>query len=45
MIRKIGPSKYRLYSHEGKNLGTFNSREAALRHERQVAYFKHRGAK
>ena len=40
MIRKIG-TKFRLYSHKGKNLGTFNSRGAAVKHERQVNYFKH----
>lgn len=34
---------YRLLSHEGKNLGTFTSREAAEKHEREVQYFKHSG--
>lgn len=49
MIRKLGPRKYRLYSlrknpRTGKrrNLGTFSSRAAALRHERQVEFFKRR---
>ena len=42
-IRKIGPDKWRLYSKDGKkNLGTFNSLEAAKKHEREVQYFKHR---
>ena len=42
-IRKIGPSKWRLYSKDGKkNLGTFDSLEAAKKHEREVQYFKHR---
>jgi hypothetical protein len=50
MIRKLGHRKYRLYSlrknpRTGKrrNLGTFTSRAAALRHERQVEFFKRRG--
>lgn len=38
-IRKVG-SKWRLYSRKGKNLGTFDSREAALKHEQEVEYFK-----
>lgn len=42
-IRKIGDNKWRLYSKDGKkNLGTFNSLEAAKKHEREVQYFKHR---
>ena len=47
MIRKISSGKYRLYSRKknpktGKrrNLGTFASREDALKHERAVQYFK-----
>lgn len=40
IIRKIG-NKWRLYSHTGKNLGTFDSLEAAKKHEREVQYFKH----
>lgn len=43
VIRKIG-DKWRLYSHTGKNLGTFDSKEAAERHERAVQFFKHRGS-
>jgi hypothetical protein len=49
MIRKLSSGKYRLYSrkpdsrtHKRKNLGTFNSRAAAERHERAVQFFKHR---
>jgi len=49
MIRKLGPRKYRLYSlsknpktGKQRNLGTFSSRAAALRHERQVEFFKRR---
>lgn len=48
MIRKLKSGEYRLYSrkldpktHKRKNLGTFKSREAAEKHEREVQYFKH----
>jgi hypothetical protein len=47
MIRKLAGGKYRLYSRKknprtGKrrNLGTFSSRGAAQKHEREVQYFK-----
>ena len=47
MIRKLASGEYRLYSRKkdpktGKrrNLGTFNSRDAAQKHERAVQYFK-----
>jgi len=47
MIRKLKSGKYRLYSRKkdprtGKrrNLGTFNSKGAANKHERAVQYFK-----
>jgi hypothetical protein len=49
MIRKLKSGEYRLYSRKldprtGKrrNLGTFGSRAAAERHERQVQFFKRR---
>jgi len=49
MIRKLKSGKYRLYSRKkdpktGKrrNLGTFNSRAAAEKHERAVQFFKKR---
>ncbi len=49
MIRKLKSGEYRLYSRKrdpksGKrrNLGTFANREAALKHERAVQYFKRR---
>jgi hypothetical protein len=48
MIRKLKSGQYRLYSRKknpktGKrrNLGTFNNRAAAEKHERAVQYFKH----
>ena len=47
MIRKLQDGSYRLYSRKvdpktGKrrNLGTFKSRAAAEKHEREVQYFK-----
>jgi hypothetical protein len=47
VIRKLASGKYRLYSRKkdpktGKrrNLGTFNNRKAAEKHERAVQYFK-----
>jgi len=51
MIRKLASGKYRLYSRKvdakpgkkpgkRKNLGTFDTREAAEKHERAVQYFK-----
>jgi hypothetical protein len=50
MIRKLSSGKFRLYSRKrdpktGKrrNLGTFNSRAAAEKHERAVQYFKRAG--
>jgi hypothetical protein len=49
MIRKLKSGEYRLYSrkidrHTGKrrNLGTFATRQAAEKHEREVQYFKRR---
>jgi hypothetical protein len=49
MIRKLKSGQYRLYSRKkdprtGKrrNLGTFDTRAAAERHERAVQFFKHR---
>ncbi|MGJ5819158.1 hypothetical protein [Paludibaculum fermentans] len=48
MIRKLKSGEYRLYSRKldaqtGKrrNLGTFKTRAAAERHERDVQFFKH----
>jgi hypothetical protein len=50
MIRKLKSGKYRLYSSKkdpktGKrrNLGTFNSRAAAQKHERAVQFYKRQG--
>jgi hypothetical protein len=50
MIRKLSSGGYRLYSRKKdpktgrrRNLGTFKTRAAALRHERAVQYFKRAG--
>jgi hypothetical protein len=50
MIRKLPSGQYRLYSQKkdpktGKrrNLGTFDTRDAAEKHERAVQYFKRHG--
>jgi len=50
MIRKLKSGEYRLYSQrknqktgKRKNLGTFETREAAEKHERAVQYFKRHG--
>jgi hypothetical protein len=51
MIRKLKSGKYRLYSRKvdpktrkRKNLGTFDTREQAEKHERQVQFFKRHGS-
>jgi hypothetical protein len=50
MIRKLKSGRYRLYSRKAdpktgkrRNLGTFTTRAAALKHERAVQFFKRRG--
>ncbi|HET6723397.1 MAG TPA: hypothetical protein VFH07_11630 [Chitinophagaceae bacterium] len=47
MIRKLKSGEYRIYSrkknprtNKRSNLGTFDSLEAAQKHERQIQYFK-----
>ena len=49
MLRKLKSGQYRLYSREPdphtgrrRNLGTFETRAAAEKHERAVQFFKHR---
>jgi len=49
MIRKLPSGQYRLYSRKKnpktgrrRNLGTFKTRAAAMKHEREVQGFKHR---
>ena len=48
MIRKLKTGEYRIYSRsvdpktgKRKNLGTFKTRAAAEKHEREIQYFKH----
>ncbi|HEX5037853.1 MAG TPA: hypothetical protein VFX30_11905 [bacterium] len=50
MIRKLPSGHYRLYSRSinpktgrRRNLGTFPTRAAAVKHERAVQFFKRRG--
>ena len=47
MIRKLTSGQYRLYSRKinpktghRRNLGTFATREAAEKHEKEIQYFK-----
>jgi hypothetical protein len=49
MIRKLKSGQYRLYSRKSnpktgkrRNLGTFNSRDQAEQHEREIQFFKRR---
>lgn len=48
MIRKLKSGQYRIYSrkidpktNKRRNLGTFETRAAAEKHERAIQYFKH----
>jgi hypothetical protein len=48
MIRKLKSGEYRIYSrkkdpktNKRRNLGTFDSLEAAKKHEREIQHFKH----
>jgi len=43
-IRKLPNGKYRVYSEKGKNMGTFDSKEKAQKHLREIEYFKHKKA-
>ncbi|MGE5146862.1 MAG: hypothetical protein ACM3N5_08940 [Candidatus Eiseniibacteriota bacterium] len=50
MIRKLKSGEYRLYSRKKnpktgrrRNLGTFPTRAAAVKHEQQIQFFKRRG--
>lgn len=47
MIRKLKSGEYRIYSikkdpktGKRRNLGTFDTREAAEKHEQEIQYFK-----
>jgi len=48
MIRKLKSGQFRIYSrkkdpgtNKRRNLGTFESMEAAKKHEKAIQYFKH----
>ncbi|HVS95292.1 MAG TPA: hypothetical protein VHE54_02370 [Puia sp.] len=48
MIRKLKSGQFRIYSrkkdpktNKRRNLGTFDSLEAAKKHEREIQHFKH----
>ncbi|MDB5228460.1 MAG: hypothetical protein JWN78_2653 [Bacteroidota bacterium] len=48
MIRKLKSGGYRIYSrkkdpktNKRRNLGTFDSLDAAKKHEQEIQYFKH----
>jgi hypothetical protein len=50
MIRKLSREEYRLYPRRKdaktgrrRNLGTFKTRAAAVKHERAIQFFKRRG--
>jgi len=50
MIRKLNSGQYRLFSRKldprtgrRRNLGTFATRQAAEKHEREVQFFKRQG--
>ena len=50
MIRRLASGKFRLYSRKKnprtgrrRNLGTFGTRAAAMKHEKAVQFFKRRG--
>ena len=50
MIRELSSGEFRLYSQKKnpktgrrRNLGTFQTRAAAEKHEREVQYFKRQG--
>lgn len=47
MIRKLKSGQYRIFSRsvdpqtgKRRNLGTFETKEAAMKHEREIQYFK-----
>jgi hypothetical protein len=51
MIRKLPSGLYRLYSlkkdpktGKRRNLGTFRTRGAAVKHEQEIQFFKRRGS-
>lgn len=52
MIRRLASGQFRIYSRKlnprtkrRRNLGTFETRADAVRHEREIQYFKRRAAR
>lgn len=52
MIRRLASGRFRIYSRKvnsktrrRRNLGTFETRADAVRHEREIQYFKRRSAR
>ena len=43
-IRKLPNGKYRVFSEKGKNMGTYNSHQAAKKRLQQIEFFKHKKA-
>lgn len=43
-IKNIGNGKWRVFSEDGKNMGTFTSKEKAIKRLKQIEYFKHKKA-
>jgi len=41
-IRKLPNGKYRVYSHTGKNLGTYDTLEKSKERLKTIEYFKHK---
>lgn len=41
IIKKLPNGKYRVLSHKGRNLGTYDSRTKAVKRLQQVEFFKH----
>lgn len=42
MIVKTKAGKYRVVSKEGKNLGTFDTKEEAYKRLQEIEFFKHK---
>ncbi len=43
-IKKLPNGKYRVFSEKGKNMGTYNSQQAAKKRLQQIEFFKHKKA-
>lgn len=43
MIRKVG-EEYRVLSEKGRNMGTYRTKEEAVKRLHQIEYFKHKNS-